>query len=70
MIWKPKRRLHYYLLGRRLRRQKWHRWFAWKPVRIENDQMAWLQYVSRKYTFFGSYAAYIYLGFDKYLEEA
>jgi len=26
----------------------WHRWFAWFPVRINDEQLLWLEYVHRK----------------------
>lgn len=27
----------------------WHRWFAWRPVRVENNDLLWLQWVEKKY---------------------
>lgn len=27
---------------------KWHNWFAWYPVRINERELAWLQTVKRK----------------------
>ena len=27
---------------------KWHKWFAWYPVRISDESLIWLQYVQRK----------------------
>lgn len=35
---------------------KWHRWFAWFPVNISDDEVAWLQYVERR--------AELLVGFD------
>jgi hypothetical protein len=36
----------------RMRRWKalrmWHRWFAWFPVPVSHDHMAWLQHVNRR----------------------
>lgn len=32
------------------RNTKWHDWFAWYPVRIE-DRTAWLQTVRRRWSF-------------------
>lgn len=29
-------------------RSWWHRWFAWYPVRVENNQCCWLEFVYRK----------------------
>jgi len=29
------------------RLRKWHRWFAWKPVRINDRQIAWFEIVMR-----------------------
>lgn len=29
-------------------RTKWHRWFAWYPVRIDDYRLAWLCFVKRK----------------------
>lgn len=26
----------------------WHRWFAWRPVRISDDELLWLEWVERK----------------------
>ena len=25
----------------------WHKWFAWHPVRIQGDELVWLEYVQR-----------------------
>jgi hypothetical protein len=25
----------------------WHRWFAWRPVRVSADYVVWLAYVER-----------------------
>jgi len=30
------------------RLRKWHRWFAWYPVRVDDNHGAWLQYVERR----------------------
>jgi hypothetical protein len=27
--------------------QEWHRWFAWRPVAID-DEYAWLEWIERK----------------------
>ena len=28
--------------------RRWHNWFAWYPVTIENGQRAWMETVERK----------------------
>jgi hypothetical protein len=30
--------------------EKWHRWYAWRPVRID-DKWVWREYIERKRTF-------------------
>jgi hypothetical protein len=39
--------------------REWHPWFAWYPVKIQNE-VVWLEKVQRKYTFFWdeAYAEY------------
>jgi hypothetical protein len=40
---------------------KWHRWFAWKPVTMENgNTTVWLAWVERRLTasFFDDYYEY------------
>ena len=32
-------------------KKKWRRWFAWHPVRIDNHDCRWLEYVERKGVF-------------------
>jgi hypothetical protein len=27
---------------------KWHKWFAWHPVTLENNQRVWLEIILRK----------------------
>lgn len=27
---------------------RWHSWFAWRPVRTENGVQAWLEIIQRK----------------------
>lgn len=29
-------------------REQWHRWFAWYPVRLADNDCRWLEYVERK----------------------
>ena len=30
------------------RLEKWHRWFAWRPVRLGSRDCRWLEYIERK----------------------
>jgi hypothetical protein len=30
------------------RLSKWHKWFAWRPVRINDEHMVWLEFVFRR----------------------
>jgi hypothetical protein len=32
------------------KRETWHRWFAWKPVRLTSDEheIRWMEYVYRR----------------------
>lgn len=32
-------------------KSKWHRWFAWRPVRAANGQCVWLEWCLRKGTY-------------------
>lgn len=27
--------------------EKWHRWFAWRPVQVDSHDCRWLEYVER-----------------------
>lgn len=36
-------------------RENWHRWFAWRPVRLGANDCRWLEYVERKQTFHVGY---------------
>lgn len=31
-----------------LAKEKWHVWFAWRPVRVAEGDCRWLEYVVRK----------------------
>jgi len=33
---------------RRVRKQRWHNWFAWRPVRVSATECRWLEAVRRK----------------------
>lgn len=35
-------------------KKQWHRWFAWRPVRVGPRDCRWLEYVERK----GDYMIY------------
>lgn len=44
---------------------KWHVWFAWYPVKVDDDQWVWLEYVERyryrsQYSFYGYSTEYKY----------
>lgn len=28
--------------------KQWHRWFAWRPIRIGSHDCRWLEYIERK----------------------
>lgn len=32
------------------RKEEWHKWFAWYPVRVGPDLCVWLETLERKYT--------------------
>jgi hypothetical protein len=36
--------------------EEWHRWFAWRPVRISPTEICWLEWVERKCTYNGNWA--------------
>lgn len=33
---------------RKKRLGQWHRWFAWRPIRISPTQCVWLEFIQRK----------------------
>lgn len=40
-------------LDERYRRlEQWHRWFAWRPVRVASHDCRWLEWIERKGTFY------------------
>lgn len=39
---------------KRKNKQKWHKWFAWYPVRLEDNDCRWLEYIERKYVYLTS----------------
>jgi len=34
--------------ARRIRKQRWHNWFAWRPVRVSPTECRWLESVMRR----------------------
>jgi len=36
-----------------LRMSRWHRWFAWRPVRVGTHECRWLEFVERKRVWYG-----------------
>lgn len=38
-----------YLEEEKIRFSKWHRWFAWYPVRVGHRDGRWFEWVERKY---------------------
>lgn len=34
--------------ARHKRMSNWHRWFAWRPVQVGENDCRWLEYVERK----------------------
>lgn len=38
------------------RKQEWHLWFAWRPVRVASGECRWLEYVERKGSFWCTYS--------------
>lgn len=32
-------------------RQQWRRWYAWRPVRVGENECRWLEWVERKETY-------------------
>lgn len=42
------------MMARRRLRKKWHRWFAWHPVRIGRD-VVWLEWTLRREYFWANF---------------
>jgi hypothetical protein len=34
-------------------KKEWHLWYAWYPVRLPDNTCRWLEYISRRGTYFG-----------------
>ena len=34
---------------------RWHPWFAWYPVKTDDREVVWLEWVLRRYERFGAY---------------
>lgn len=43
------------LKRRILTNKDWHKWFAWFPVRISDQENAWLEYVERRIEYYDGY---------------
>lgn len=33
------------------RKERWHRWFAWYPIRLGDDDCRWLEVVERRFDY-------------------
>jgi hypothetical protein len=33
----------------------WHRWFAWIPIDVGNDEIIWLEIVERRFAYVDAY---------------
>lgn len=42
------------LAEKKQRLGQWHRWFAWRPVRVGEKECRWLEYVERKGRYYAS----------------
>jgi hypothetical protein len=38
---------HWTIRQREQQQRGWHRWFAWRPVRVDQKNVAWLEFVER-----------------------
>jgi hypothetical protein len=39
-------------------KQRWHRWFAWRPVRVADHDCRWMEMVERKgHYWFGAHSS-------------
>lgn len=59
--------------AKRVHKTKWHKWFAWYPIRLGNNDCRWFEYVERRidygtsvvpWAFYDTYYGEIY-GRDK-----
>jgi len=41
-------------------KEAWHRWFAWRPVRVASHDCRWLEYVERRGYYYGDFWSYEY----------
>lgn len=32
--------------------KKWYKWFAWRPVRLDDNQIAWLKFIECRHVWF------------------
>lgn len=44
---------------RRARQSTWHRWFAWRPVRVASHDCRWLEWVERRFVHWETPEGYI-----------
>lgn len=35
---------------KRAAKEKWHRWFAWRPIRVDDHDCRWLEFIERRIT--------------------
>jgi len=54
-------RIEKFLNNRKEKLSKWHKYFAWYPVRVSNNTCIWLGYVERK----AKYYSY-FVGIEKW----
>jgi hypothetical protein len=45
-------------------RKEWHRWFAWRPVRIGPNECIWLETLDRKGTYHSGYMCHTWWTFE------
>lgn len=38
------------------RLKQWHRWFAWRPVKVNDHDCRWLEWVERRGDYYPGYA--------------
>jgi len=55
--------------SKRRRLEKWHRWFAWYPVRVDRRTLVWLEFVNRKAGEFSIYDSVSYWLYEANKEE-
>lgn len=43
-------------LSKRAHKMKWHRWFAWFPARVADDDCRWFEWVERRIEYYDGVA--------------